>query len=256
MKKGNWRVCSFAILLFLSTLSVPLSAQNWEVGTTLGLSLYNGDIPIDFPTVNQQVRFGGSLFVRKRLNWLFAVRAQVQAGQLFMDEKRFGSSEWKKQRGFAFTSPIYELAILPEIRPFKIGNVEFLAFAGVAAAGFNPKTDFNEPSPIASFAPDFVDLIAADKKATSARMTLAIPIGGGLQWFINDRFTIGGEVGGRTTFSDYLDGISLAARPKTKDYYYFGGLTLSYFFGDGNSFSDNWGRGGRGKGGGVNCPTF
>jgi hypothetical protein len=229
MKKGNWRVSLFAVLLFLITQSSPLHAQNWEVGTTLGVSIYNGDIPIDFPTVTQQVRFGGALFARRRLNWLFAVRAQAHVGQLFMDEKQFGSSEWKKKRGFGFTSPVYELALLPEIRPFKIGNVEFFAFAGAAMAVINPKTDFNEPNPLSGFSPTFADLIAADQKANFSRVTLAIPIGGGLQWFINDNFTIGGEVGGRKTFSDYIDGISLAARAKTKDYYFFGGLTLSYF---------------------------
>jgi Domain of unknown function (DUF6089) len=256
MKKGNWRVPLFAVFLFLTTIATPLLAQNWEVGTTLGCSVYNGDIPIDFPTVHRQVRFGGGLFIRHRVNWLFAVRAQVNAGQLFMDEKRFGSSEWKTMRGFSFTSPIYELALLPEIRPFKLGDVEFLAFIGIAIAGFNPKTDYNEPSPIAFSSPTLANEIAADKKENVFHTTLAIPIGGGLQWFINDRFAVGVEVGGRKTFSDYLDGVSIVAKPKTKDYYFFGGLTLSYFFGDGNSFSNNWGRKTRNKGGSVNCPTF
>jgi Domain of unknown function (DUF6089) len=256
MKKGNWRVPLFALLLFLSTQSSPIAAQNWEFGTTVGCSIYNGDIPIDFPTIHRQVRFGGGLFVRRRVNWLFAVRAQANAGQLFMDEKQFGSSAWKKMRGFSFTSPIYEVAILPELRPFKLGSVEFFLFAGVAIAGFNPTTDFNEPSPIAFAMPSIAESIAADKKANFSHTTFAIPIGGGLQWFINDHFTIGGEVGGRKTFSDYLDGVSIVASTKSKDYYFFGGLTLSYFFGDGNSFSNNWGRSGRNKGGGVNCPTF
>jgi hypothetical protein len=256
MKKANWCVSLCAVLLFLATLSTPLRAQSWEVGTTLGCSLYNGDIPVELTTVLNQVRFGGGLFVRRRVNWLFAVRAQANAGQLFTDEKRFGSSEWKKKRGFGFTSPIYEVALLPEIRPFKIGNIEFYGFLGVAFAAFNPKTDFNEPNPVAFASPDYADRIAADKKANFSHATLSIPIGGGLQWFINERFAIGGEVGGRKTFSDYLDGISIVASPKSKDFYFLGGLTLSYFLGEGNSFANNSGRNGRKKNGSVNCPTF
>jgi Domain of unknown function (DUF6089) len=252
MKKGNWRALLFSILLFLSTLSTPLNAQNWEFGTTLGFALYNGDIPVEYTTALNQIRFGGGLFVRRRVNRLFAVRAQINGGQLFTDEKRFGSSDWKKMRGFGFTSPIYELALLPEIRPLKVGNVDFFGFVGASVVAFNPKTDFNEPNPITDFIPNFSSLITADKKAAFSRITFAIPIGGGLQWFVNDHFTIGGEVGGRKTFSDYFDGISLVASPKSKDFYFLGGLTLSYFFGDGN----NWGRNGRNKGGGVNCPTF
>lgn len=256
MKKGNWRVLPLAVLLFLLILSKPLYAQNWEVGTTLGLALYNGDIPVLYSTAINQMRFGGGLFIRHRLNKLFAIRLQANAGQLFADEKRFGSSEWKKKRGFSFTSPIYELALLPEIRPFKIGNVEFLAFLGLAVATFDPTTNYNEPSPIVDAVPDIADRINADKKANFSSMTVSIPIGGGFQWFLNDHFAIGGEVGARKTYSDYFDQISIIGNPKSKDYYFLGGLTLSYFFGNGNSFSNNWGRGGRNKSGGVNCPTF
>jgi hypothetical protein len=252
MKKGNSCVSLCALLLFLLTLSTPLRAQNWEIGTTLGLSLYNGDIPVVYSTAANQVRFGGGIFARYRINKLFAVRLQANAGQLFADEKRFGSSPWKKTRGFSFTSPIYELALLPEIRPFRIGNVEFLGFVGLGLAAFDPKTDYNEPSPIVDAVPDIADRISADKKANFSRLTFSLPIGGGFQWFASDRFAIGGEVGGRKTFSDYLEQISVVGSPKSKDYYFFGGLTLSYFFGDGN----NWGRNGRNKNGSVSCPTF
>jgi Domain of unknown function (DUF6089) len=256
MKNGYVRVLTLAIFMFLTSILTPLSAQNWEVGATIGGSLYNGDIPVVINTAADQIAFGGGVFVRHRLNHLFAIRAQINAGQLFADEKRFGSSDWKKMRGYGFISPIYEIALLPEIRPFRLGNVEFFGFTGVALAAFNPTTRYNEPNPIIDATPDIQTRITADKNANFPRTTLAIPIGGGFQWFLNDRFAIGAEVGGRKTFTDYLDQISVAGSPKSKDYYFFGGLTLSFFFGDGNSFSNEWGRNGGKRGGGVRCPSF
>ncbi|MDZ7877695.1 MAG: DUF6089 family protein [Saprospiraceae bacterium] len=240
----------------MATCTTPLYAQNWELGTTLGGSVYDGDISVVYSTAANQMRFGGGIFARRRLNRLLALRLQVNAGQLFADEKRFGSSEWKKKRGFSFASPIYELAILPEIRPITIKNVEFIGFLGFALAGFNPKTDYNEPSPVVNAVPNIADRINEDKKANFPRLTFAIPMGGGFQWFVNDRFALGGEVGGRKTFSDYFDQISIVGNPKSKDYYFFGGLTFSYFFGNSNSFSNNWGHNTQTKSGGVSCPTF
>jgi Domain of unknown function (DUF6089) len=256
MKNGYVRVLTLAIFMFLTSILTPLFAQNWEVGTTLGGSLYNGDIPVVVNTVANQVSFGGGIFARHRFNHLFALRAQINAGQLFADEKRFGSSYWKKLRGYSFLSPIYEIALLPEIRPLRLGNIEFFGFTGVALAAFNPTTLYNEPNPIVDVIPDISARIAADKQAVFPHTTLAIPLGGGFQWFINDRFAFGAEVGGRKTFTDYLDQISVADNPKSKDYYFFGGLTLSFFFGDGNSFSNEWGRSSGKRGGGVRCPSF
>ena len=253
MKKGHLRGFSLAAFLFISAHFTPIFAQNWEIGTTLGGALYNGDIDVTAKTAVNQVRFGGGLFVRYHVNNWFGIRLQANAGTLFTDEKKFGSSEWKTRRGYSFSSPIYEIALLPQVHPFRFGNVEPYGFVGLALASFDPTTNYNEPNPTADLEPDIQTRIAIDKAATFSRTTLAIPIGGGVQWFVGDRFAVGVEVGGRKTFSDYLDKIQAASGGTAKDFYFFGGLTLSYFFGGGNGSSGNWGgNGGRG----VSCPTF
>jgi hypothetical protein len=257
MRNKFWRIVPLSVFLLFSSIPTSLNAQNWEIGATLGGALYTGDIPVVFSTAANQTRFGGGAFARYRINRTFAVRLQISGAQLFADEKTFGSTAFNTKRGFSFSTPLYEVAFLPEIRPFRVGNVEPFIFAGVAFAGFAPKTQFNDPNPIADIVGDINTLIDLDKTANFTRGTLAIPIGGGLQWFVNDQFAIGAEVGIRKTFTDYMDGISLSGRPKSKDFYFLGGLTVSYFFGGGNGFSGDWSaNGGRGRGGGVRCPSF
>ena len=256
MTKRNLRAVLGAFSLFISTHFFPIFAQNWEIGTTLGGSLYNGDIDITPVTAVNQVRFGGGLFVRYHVNNWFGIRLQANAGTLFADEKNFGSSEWKTRRGYSFSSPIYEIAILPQIHPFRLGNFEPYIFLGLAGASFEPTTQYNEPNPTADLEPDIQARIALDKTASFSRATLSIPIGGGVQWFVNDRFAIGAELGGRKTFSDYLDKIHASSGGDAKDFYFFGGITLSYLFGGGNGFSGDWRNNGGWKGGGVSCPKF
>jgi hypothetical protein len=121
----------------------------------------------------------------------------------------------------------------------------------------------------------------------------AIPFGGGLKFAITENLRVGVELGMRKLFTDYLDDVSknypdeadlLAARgqlavdmsyrgdevggsptfptkdamrgsPKSKDYYYFTGIHLTYKFGSGDGGNGYGGGGGRGKKKGMGCPT-
>jgi Domain of unknown function (DUF6089) len=256
MKKGYLRVLLLATFLLISSNYTCIFAQNWEVGTTIGGSFYNGDIDVTPLTLANEIRFGGGIFVRYHINNWLGLRVQANAGTMFADEKNFGSSAWRTRRGFSFSSPIYELALLPQVHPFRLGNFEPFLFVGIAGAAFDPTTQYNEPNPTADVEPDINARIEIDKKTSFSRVTLAIPVGGGIQWFPNDRFAIGFEAGGRKTFSDYLDHIKASVGGSAKDFYFFTGVTVSYFFGSGNGFSSDWyGKGGQ-KGRGVSCPTF
>ena len=138
---------------------------------------------------------------------------------------------------------------MPEWRPFTIGNVQFFVFAGLSAIYVNPKSDFNENNTIASNA-----TILADQNQKYPKIALSLPIGGGLQWNINETTALGGELGLRKTFSDYLDGFSATANPNSKDYYILGGLTFSKFFSLGNDRTGTRRTTYRRRG--VNCPSF
>jgi Outer membrane protein beta-barrel domain len=256
MKNGYLRALSLALFLFGTSFIPTISAQNWEVGTTIGGSLYNGDIDVTPLTATPQIRFGGGIFVGYHINNWLGIRLQANAGTLFADEKQYGSSAWKTRRGFAFSSPIYELALMPQIHPIRMGRFEPFAFVGLAVASFSPTTNYNDPNPTADVDRTINERIALDKITPFSTVTMAIPIGGGVRWFPSDRFAVGFEVGGRKTFSDFIDRIQVSSGGSAKDFYFFGGINLSYFFGGGDGFSGDWWSSGGKRRAKVGCPTF
>ncbi len=235
------------VFAFLSFLSIThLSAQNGEIGLVLGATAYRGDIEVRPNTMLPQARPFAGGFYRYHASGRLAFRGQLIFGQLFADEKRFSPpsvDNWREKRGVSFTTSIVELAILPEWRFAHIGNVDLYIFAGVSGFYFKPTVDYNEPNPV-------IGDKNLDKTADYSNFSTALPMGGGIQWFINDRNAIGLELSGRKTFTDYLDGLSLSANAKVKDYSFFMNLTFSTFVGNGK-------RGGSGRNGSnVGCPTF
>ena len=235
------------IFICLSFLSITAAtAQNAEVGLILGGTAYRGDIEVRPNTVLQQTRPFAGGFYRYHATNRWAFRGQLIFGQLFADEKRFSVpsvDNWREKRGVSFTTSILELAILPEWRFASVGNVDFYVFAGVSGFYLKPTVDYNEPNPV-------IGDKNLDKTADYSNFSTAIPMGGGIQWLINDRNAIGLELSGRKTFTDYLDGLSLSANAKVKDYAFFLNLTFSTFVGNGK-------RGGMGRSrGNVGCPTF
>lgn len=237
------------LLLGFVLVQTLLFSQNTELGILVGGSVYTGDLEVSSSNFLPQTHPAVGLMARQYLSEKFAVRAIFAIGGLSADEKKYSTKEQLKIRGFNFKSTVAELSILPELRPFSIGNVHFFAFAGLAATYVNPKTYFNEQKTNATNVS-----ILDDQTQKYPKVALAIPFGGGLQWDINETTALGAELGLRKTFTDYLDGVSATANPKSNDYYIVGGITFSKFFSMGNDRAGTKRTPYRRKG--VNCPTF
>ena len=239
---------NYIFLLFLLSQTLVFS-QNAELGVMLGASVYTGDIEVSPANFLPQTSPAVGLFGRKYFGEKFAVRGLISVGGLKGDEKKYPTDKARENRGFNFKATVAELALLPEWRPFSIGNVQFFAFAGLAATYVNPKTYFNDQSS-SSINPTVLE----DQNQKYPKIALAIPVGGGLQWFINETTALGGKLGLRKTFTDYIDGFSASANPKSTDYYIIGGITFSKLFTLGNDGAGTRRTQYRRKG--VNCPTF
>jgi OmpA-OmpF porin, OOP family len=238
------KVLVFSLLTFFS-VSTSFS-QNAEIGLVLGGTAYRGDIEVRPNTIFPQMRPVAGIFYRYHASNWWAFRGQLLFGQFSADEKRFpvaSVDNWREKRGVSFTTPFLELSILPELRFLTISNVDFYAFGGVGGLYFNPNVNYNEPNPI-------IGDKNLDKNADFSKIAFVIPVGGGMQWFINEKTAIGLEVSGRKADTDYIDGLSLSANAKVKDYYFFVNATFSTMIG--SPKRGNVGRGRRN----VNCPTF
>ncbi len=236
-------------LLFFLSAQTLLFSQNTELGILIGASVYTGDIEVTPTNFLPQTRPAVGIMGRKHFNEKWAVRALIALGGIVGNEKKYPTSSTREKRGYNFKGTVAELSLLPEWRPFRIGNVDFFGFAGLSAIYVNPKANFNEqgssPSNIA---------VVEDQNQKYPKIALSIPIGGGLQWYINETTALGGELGFRKTLTDYLDGFGASANPRSKDYYVLGGLTFSKFFSMGNDRQGTRRTAHRKRG--VSCPSF
>ncbi|MCO6476268.1 MAG: outer membrane beta-barrel protein [Phaeodactylibacter sp.] len=260
-----------------------LSAQGAELGIMAGGSLYSGDLsPKEFGLYTQDVSPAFGFFGRFNLGSAFALRLGLSLGKVSADDFDHG----REDRGLNFRSNITEFALTGELNLFKLGSYQDrgvmpFVFAGVAVFHFNPEAEFDG---------DYIELQPLGTEGQGlpgyeepyALTQIAIPLGLGVKFLLNETITLGLEFGGRKLFTDYLDDVSdtqanyfdilegngeLAARlsrptlkdpgPETADYrrggafndwYYFGGLALS--------FRLQGGGGGFGRGKGIGCPTF
>ena len=231
------------LCLFLSA-HILSNAQSFEAGLFVGGAFYNGDIDVKPKNTLPQTRVVAGIFGRYPFNSSWALKAQLTHGQLYGDEKKYPTTDYRSQRGFSFKTQLTEINTQLEWHFLKMDKSFYLedsdpaislyVFAGGGVAFFDPKANFNEPNPI-------IDDVSLDKFATFSRATPIIPTGMGAKIKIGQSLIIGVEGGVRTTFTDYLDGISRLVAAKFRDYYVFSGITISYEFGGGGGYSGgNW----------------
>ena len=275
------------LLFFFFALSpFFLSAQHFEAGINLGISYYEGDLTVS--TVGgrlDQINFGGGGFVRYNVNDFVAARASVHYGRLSGED---GAE--RSERNLNFSSNILEFALIGEfnILGFQPYNLERVfspfVFAGVALFNFNPTTVFEgQTVDLQPIGTEGQSLAAFPDRQPYNLTQFAIPFGVGVKYALNDAWNVGLEGGLRLTFTDYIDDVSLTypgrelllenggeiaadlsdrsangraagsnrGNADVNDYYFFGGVTISF------NFLDNGLVGSRGKRRNkTGCPTF
>ena len=139
-------------------------------------------------------------------------------------------------RGYTFTSSLFEPSIVAEYyfiseeerkrsaalfsRRGMLNNYSRIGayvFAGLGGAFFNPELTAN-----------FEDRLPEEYSGYGT-FALAIPIGVGLKYIVDDNFSIGFSLGGRFTITDYIDGFNPSVSANTaNDIYYFSSLAVVY----------------------------
>lgn len=257
-------------LLILSFLFVGhiLMAQSLEMGTTIGGMAYSGDLnpSSDFWQVSKIHPAIGVQF-RVNINDFLAVRLNGMHGTISGDDAR-AKDEGRRVRNLHFKSQLQEIGLIGELHLLRLNPMRSkntfapYIFGGIGLFHFNPKALYKG------------DWVALQPLGTEGQWQaeggyslweIAIPLGGGLKYAINESWIIGLELGGRLTMTDYLDDVSrsyadagvlleemgqaaadlsdrraeinssFVATPGTSrgstehnDYYFTGGLSISY----------------------------
>jgi hypothetical protein len=254
----------FCLVLF--SVTAKIQAQDFSITAFGGESNYQGDLQQKRFTFQEAHFAGGAGVMYKITDKLFA-RTGITFAKVSGNDAK-SSYLPDVQRNLNFTSLITEVNVELEYDIFSLDeyNATPYLFLGAAVFHFNPYTYDKEGNkvylqPLGTEGEGFFD---GRKKYALTQM--AIPFGGGVKFSLSDNVHLGIEIGLRKLFTDYLDDVSttyvsptlLAAHngaeavelafrgdelkpplsypeqgtvrgdPKSKDWYYFTGFTLSF----------------------------
>jgi hypothetical protein len=267
MKVNTLFFLCFSLFFFQHTTT----AQGLELGVLVGGSAYSGDLsPTEFGIYPGDANLAAGALIRFNIGERVSMRLQGLTTQV---EGTDGITNNRTDRGINFRTQIREASLTMEVNLFKFSgnNSRFTPYlyGGVGIFQFNPQgridNQWIDLQPLGTegqglinpaYDPDLYELTQYN-----------IPFGGGLKFLVGERLTIGGELGWRYLFTDYLDDVSntrvnyvdilenrgvLAARlsnptignPNTadrliyrrggkfRDWYLVGGVTLSWLIGN------------------------
>jgi opacity protein-like surface antigen len=195
------------LLVFLSHIGAQ---ERLELHLNLGVSNYQGDLqPSPFTIESAGGAFGINL--RYGFSEKFFVRTGFSSGNIKGDDKK--NKPELQPRNLNFTSAVHDLHIGLEYRFFKpqtIGLTPYV-FAGFGGFKFNPYTtygDKNERVYLQPLGTEGQGLPEYPDREMYNLTQISIPFGGGLLWYVNERFMLGIEFRQNKTFTDYLDDVS------------------------------------------------
>lgn len=235
MKKYRYILAIFC-LGFLSYQ--PINAQDWEGGLFIGVANYQGDLVVPTFTLNE-LNYGVGLVIRNNINRKVALRGNLLFGKLGGRDDNWTEPAFRQQRDFSFETTLTELSINFEYSPFGhkdwvdaegkfIKQLNPYGFVGIGVAFWDPTTDYNvSEDGVAPFGTT-IARINEDRDSDFSTAAFTVPIGGGLKYDFTEKIIGGLEFGIRVPFTDYLDGVSIAANPDEDDWYWFAGATVTF----------------------------
>lgn len=283
------RITKISLLAFL-LLPFYSFSQHFELGGTVGISTYSGDLsPNNSRFVVGEINPMAGVFARYNFNDFITLRFGGTYGIISADDSK-SNNEIKQVRNLSFRSQIIEGSLIAEFnilgyQPYNLSRPwSPYIFGGISFFNFNPKAKYDGKwHKLQPLGTEGQGLSAYPERQKYRLSEISIPMGLGVKYALNDTWNVGIEVGIRKTFSDYLDDVSTtyveqallqenselsailadrsevpkeagAGRGNSKfdDWYTFTGITISRNFLD-NGLVGSRKRSRRGKEG---CPTF
>ena len=186
--------------------------RNITVYGGTGIATYTGELvnPNQLSKVRYNIVVGAEYLFLPR----FSVKADLTWFRIIGSDKY--ANDDRVERNLSFFSNNQELSVqgtvhlMKEPKQFyKRSRVNLYAFAGVGMLHMNPKTEYNGKK--YALAP------LETEGVNYSRFQMSLPYGFGLKIYLNPLHNIILEGGYRTTFTDYLDDISIRRYPKPAD---------------------------------------
>ncbi len=198
-----------SVFLIVCCVSV-VQAQRLEVGVLGGYTVYSGDLSrSEFGLYFNDAGLAYGIFARYDLIKPLSVKLSINYASVMGDDANGSNPE----RDLNFRSDVFEVSLIGEYNLYGAANVndDFLfvpyLFAGVGMYNFNPEGRFEDT---------YVELQPLGTEGQGLPgyeepyllTQLMIPLGLGAKMTINNKITLGLEIGARKLFTDHFDDIS------------------------------------------------
>lgn len=230
MKKYLLSVLIVLLVIPISALGQKWKKERYELIFGVGTSHFFGDLgggegqgqpyvsfeDMDWEVTKPSFQLGFRYKIFHRLYY----KLGVGYGQISGSDE-FSENPARRQRNLSFKSDLYEVTnqfefqIIKENRDDGGGinygsmfqNINLYVFGGVSGFYFNPKAEYQgewyELQPLGTEGQGI-----GSNPPKYSLYQVAFPVGGGIKFYINKRWSIGVEIGGRFTLTDYIDDVS------------------------------------------------
>ncbi|MEI8135737.1 MAG: DUF6089 family protein [Bacteroidota bacterium] len=228
------RLFSYLFCFLVLSSNAQTKKRNFrqsEVGIFAGASYYLGDLNPRGHFLFSKPAVG--VFYRFTNHYRYAFRFGFNYGTVTGNDAKSKELD-QRERNLNFRSRIYDLHAIAEFNfvDYRIGNDKhrftMFIFAGIGGFMFDPQS--NRGQGYQSL--DNIHVNIPPQKYSKVQIN--VPYGIGFKWNIGDIFGIGIEWSPRKLFTDYLDDVSgeyadgnMRGNPRTKDWYFFYGATLT-----------------------------
>lgn len=200
------------VLLLLSGIS--MRAQMCELGFTVGVSTYQGDIsPLGWRVSFEGAHIARGAFLSYSITDFVSLKARYNSAFISATDENALSAD-RRRRNLHFKSDLKEISLVAEVkllsvvrslRKFKLQP--YINF-GIGIFKFNPQAKYqgywHDLQPLGT---EGQGLPGSDTEKYSLTQ-FSIPFGFGLKYQINEEFVISAEISPRWTFTDHLDDVS------------------------------------------------
>lgn len=208
MKNCKKHLIVALIVLLMGQFLAPKAAhsQIMEVGASVGLSYYMGDINPHKPFVQSKLGWGAIVRYYDGTRWAF--RLAYSNLQLDCSDKASG---YRPERGLSFHTNVHDIAFLAEFNFFdyftgsKRNRISPYIFGGISILLFNPKAD--DGTALCNVLTDVGNdgEIADNGAAKYRKVAASIPFGIGVKYSVSRRIGLAAEWRWHYAFTDWLD---------------------------------------------------
>lgn len=210
MKNCKKHLIVALVVLLAGQFLAPKAAhsQVMEVGASVGLSYYMGDINPRKPFV--QSNLGWGVLVRYYDGTRWAFRLAYSNLQLDCSDKASG---YRPERGLSFHTKVHDIALIAEFNFFdyftgsKRNGLSPYIFGGISLLSFNPKAD--DGTALRDILTDTNSdaMITKDTKPMEkyGNVAASIPFGIGVKYSVSRRIGMAAEWRWDWTLTDWLD---------------------------------------------------